>query len=96
MDCWDVSWLWSTETHLWTSGGALGRGRVVLEEMLPDVDLVIGGVLVRREGRRVIGRQQLRLMKENAMLVDVSIGQAGASRPGGRRRTPNQPTASMA
>src|SRR5436305_4731127 len=56
-----------------------------VEERLPDVDLVIGAVLVH--GARapwVITRQQLGLMKQHAVLVDVSIDQGGCfetSRP---------------
>ena len=56
-----------------------------IEEMLPRADLVIGAVLVH--GARapyVIKRSQLRLMKERAVLVDVSIDQGGCfetSRP---------------
>jgi alanine dehydrogenase len=49
-----------------------------IEEMLPRVDLVIGAVLIH--GARapyVIKRDQLRLMKERAVLVDVSIDQGG-------------------
>jgi alanine dehydrogenase len=49
-----------------------------IEEMLPRVDLVIGAVLVY--GARapyVIKRDQLGLMKERAVLVDVSIDQGG-------------------
>ena len=49
-----------------------------IEEMLPRVDLVIGAVLVH--GARapyVIKRDQLGLMKERAVLVDVSIDQGG-------------------
>ncbi len=58
---------------------------LAVEEMLPRVDLVIGAVLVH--GARapyVIKRDQLKLMKENAVLVDVSIDQGGCfetSRP---------------
>jgi alanine dehydrogenase len=51
---------------------------LAVEEMLPRVDLVIGAVLVH--GARapyVISREQLKLMKENAVLVDVSIDQGG-------------------
>ena len=51
---------------------------LAVEEMLPRVDLVIGAVLVH--GARapyVIKRDQLRLMKERAVLVDVSIDQGG-------------------
>src|SRR3712207_5139004 len=56
-----------------------------IEKRLPDVDLVIGAVLVH--GARapyVIRREQLRLMKPGAVLVDVSIDQGGCfetSRP---------------
>jgi len=58
---------------------------LAIEEMLPRVDLVIGAVLVH--GARapyVISRQQLSLMRRNAVLVDVSIDQGGCfetSRP---------------
>ncbi|HEX3240274.1 MAG TPA: alanine dehydrogenase [Solirubrobacterales bacterium] len=56
-----------------------------LEERLPEVDMVIGAVLV--QGARapyVIRRDQLALMKPGAVLVDVSIDQGGCfetSRP---------------
>jgi alanine dehydrogenase len=49
-----------------------------IEEMLPRTDLVIGAVLIH--GARapfVIKRSQLALMKERAVLVDVSIDQGG-------------------
>jgi alanine dehydrogenase len=49
-----------------------------IEERLPEVDLVIGAVLVH--GARapyVIRREQLALMKPGAVLVDVSIDQGG-------------------
>jgi alanine dehydrogenase len=58
---------------------------LAVEEMLPRADLVIGAVLVH--GARapyVIKRAQLGLMKERAVLVDVSIDQGGCfetSRP---------------
>jgi alanine dehydrogenase len=51
---------------------------LAVEEMLPRADLVIGAVLIR--GARapyVIKRDQLTLMKERAVLVDVSIDQGG-------------------
>jgi alanine dehydrogenase len=56
-----------------------------IEEMLPRADLVIGAVLVH--GARapfVVRREQLRLMRRNAVLVDVAIDQGGCfetSRP---------------
>jgi alanine dehydrogenase len=51
---------------------------LAVEEMLPRADLVIGAVLVH--GARapyVIKRDQLGLMRERAVLVDVSIDQGG-------------------
>ena len=51
---------------------------LAVEEMLPRADLVIGAVLIH--GARapyVIKRDQLALMKERAVLVDVSIDQGG-------------------
>jgi alanine dehydrogenase len=51
---------------------------LAIEDMLPRVDLVIGAVLIH--GARapyVIKRDQLTLMKERAVLVDVSIDQGG-------------------
>jgi alanine dehydrogenase len=51
---------------------------LAVEEMLPRADLVIGAVLVH--GARapyVIKRDQLALMRERAVLVDVSIDQGG-------------------
>jgi alanine dehydrogenase len=49
-----------------------------IEERLPDVDLVIGAVLVHgAKAPRVITRDQLPLMKRQAVLVDVSIDQGG-------------------
>jgi alanine dehydrogenase len=58
---------------------------LAIEEMLPLADLVIGAVLVHgARAPHVITRQQLGLMKEYAVLVDVSIDQGGCfetSRP---------------
>jgi alanine dehydrogenase len=58
---------------------------LAIEEMLPRVDLVIGAVLIHgARAPRVIKREQLRLMKPAAVLVDVSIDQGGCfetSRP---------------
>ena len=58
---------------------------VALEEHLAEADLVIGAVLVHgARAPRVVTREQLKLMKRNAVLVDVSIDQGGCfetSRP---------------
>ena len=59
--------------------------RWTIEQRLPEVDLVIGAVLVHgAKAPYVIRREQLALMKKNAVLVDVSIDQGGCfetSRP---------------
>jgi alanine dehydrogenase len=65
---------------------------LAIEEMLASADLVIGAVLVHG-GRapHVISRDQLKLMRRHAVLVDVSIDQGGCfetSRP----TTHSQPT----
>jgi alanine dehydrogenase len=56
-----------------------------IEQRLPEVDLVIGAVLVHgAKAPHVITRQQLGLMKPGSVLVDVSIDQGGCfetSRP---------------
>jgi alanine dehydrogenase len=58
---------------------------LAIEERLPDIDLVIGAVLVHgARAPHVITRAQLGLMKRHAVLVDVSIDQGGCfetSRP---------------
>jgi alanine dehydrogenase len=49
-----------------------------IESRLPEMDLVIGAVLVHgAKAPHVITREQLKLMKRNAVLVDVSIDQGG-------------------
>src|SRR5579859_5885977 len=49
-----------------------------IEQRLPDMDLVIGAVLVHgAKAPHVITREQLALMKRHAVLVDVSIDQGG-------------------
>jgi alanine dehydrogenase len=49
-----------------------------IEQRLPEMDLVIGAVLVKgAKAPHVISREQLGLMKERAVLVDVSIDQGG-------------------
>ena len=58
---------------------------VAIEELLPRADLVIGAVLVHgAKAPYVVTRERLRLMKKQAVLVDVSIDQGGCfetSRP---------------
>jgi alanine dehydrogenase len=56
-----------------------------IEERLPEMDLIIGAVLVHgARAPRVVTRRQLSLIKRHAVLVDVSIDQGGCfetSRP---------------
>jgi alanine dehydrogenase len=56
-----------------------------IEERLPDIDLVIGGVLLHgARAPHVIKQDQLSLMKKHSVLVDVAIDQGGcfeSSRP---------------
>jgi alanine dehydrogenase len=56
-----------------------------IEQRLPDMDLIIGAVLIHgAKAPHVIRRSQLGLMKRNAVMVDVSIDQGGCfetSRP---------------
>jgi alanine dehydrogenase len=56
-----------------------------IEEKLPEMDLVIGGVLVHgARAPHVITKRQLGLMKKHAVMVDVAIDQGGCfetSRP---------------
>jgi alanine dehydrogenase len=58
---------------------------LAIEELLPSADLVIGAVLIHgARAPRLVTREQLRLMKPRAVLVDVSIDQGGCfetSRP---------------
>jgi alanine dehydrogenase len=58
---------------------------LAIEQRLPDVDLVIGAVLVHgARAPHVITREQLSLMKPGTVLVDVAIDQGGCfetSRP---------------
>jgi alanine dehydrogenase len=49
-----------------------------IEQRLPDMDLVIGAVLIHgAKAPWVIRRSQLQMMKKNAVMVDVSIDQGG-------------------
>jgi alanine dehydrogenase len=51
---------------------------LAVEQLLPEVDLVIGAVLIRgARAPKVLTREHLRLMKRGAVLVDVSIDQGG-------------------
>ncbi|WP_354700999.1 Alanine dehydrogenase [Paraconexibacter sp. AEG42_29] len=66
------------ETILNNRASTVYASTLAIEELLPEVDLVVGAVLVHgAKAPRVITRAQLGLMKRNAVLVDVSIDQGG-------------------
>ena len=66
---------------------------LAIEEMLPRVDLVIGAVLVHgAKAPHVISRDQLKLMKRNAVLVDVAIDQGGCFETSQARPPTRDPT----
>jgi alanine dehydrogenase len=76
----------------------LGAGRtcfastLAIEQDLPEADLVIGAVLVHgAKAPHVVSREQLPLMKRNAVLVDVSIDQGGCFETS-RATTHSEPT----
>jgi alanine dehydrogenase len=56
-----------------------------IEQRLPEIDLVVGAVLVHgAKAPHVVTREQLKIMKRNSVMVDVSIDQGGCfetSRP---------------
>jgi len=66
------------ETILNNRASTVYASTLAIEQLLPEVDLVIGAVLVHgAKAPRVVTRAQLGLMKKNAVLVDVSIDQGG-------------------
>jgi alanine dehydrogenase len=73
------------ETALDTRASTVFASTLGIEELLPEVDLIIGAVLVHgARAPRIITREHLSLMKKSAALVDVSIDQGGCfetSRP---------------
>jgi alanine dehydrogenase len=63
-----------------------------IEERLPEMDLVIGAVLVHgAKAPHVVTRAQLQLMKPGAVLVDVAIDQGGCFETS-RATTHSEPT----
>ena len=81
----DIDRLRELDTTLNGRCSTVYSSTLAIEEMLPRADLVIGAVLVH--GARapfVVSREQLKLMKRNAVVVDVAIDQGGCfetSRP---------------
>ncbi|MHB1810016.1 MAG: alanine dehydrogenase [Solirubrobacteraceae bacterium] len=74
----DVERLRELELLFGSSASTCYSSAVAIEERLPDVDVVIGAVLVTgARAPHVIGREQLSLMKRGAVLVDVAIDQGG-------------------
>ena len=73
------------------------RRRCDIEQRLPEVDLVIGAVLVHgAKAPYVVTREQLELMKRRRCSSTSRSTRAAASRPRARRRTPTRPTRSTA
>ncbi|NLT07086.1 MAG: alanine dehydrogenase [Solirubrobacterales bacterium] len=81
----DVDRLRELDTAFGGRASTVYSSTLAIEEMLPHADLVIGAVLVHgARAPNVIRREQLALMKQRAVLVDVSIDQGGCfetSRP---------------
>jgi alanine dehydrogenase len=81
----DIDRLRELESTLSSRASTVFASALGIEQLLPEVDLVIGAVLVHgAKAPRVITRKHLSLMKKNAVLVDVSIDQGGCfetSRP---------------
>src|SRR4051794_29054050 len=81
----DIDRLRELEFLLNNRASTVFSSALAVEQLLPEVDLVIGAVLVHgAKAPRIITREQLSLMKRNAVLVDVSNDQGGCfetSRP---------------
>ena len=74
----DIDRLRELEVSFGGRASTLYASTLTVEQLLPEVDLVIGAVLVHgATAPRVITRDQLRLMKPGSVLVDVSIDQGG-------------------
>lgn len=74
----DLGRLRQLESRLAGRVSTVHSSTLAIEQLLPEVDLVIGAVLVHgARAPRVITRSQLGLMRKNAVLVDVSIDQGG-------------------
>jgi alanine dehydrogenase len=73
------------ESELNSRASTVFASTLAVEQLLPEMDLVIGAVLLPgAKAPRVITRAQLGLMKHGAVLVDISIDQGGCfetSRP---------------
>jgi alanine dehydrogenase len=73
------------ESELMSRASTIFASTLAVEQLLPDMDLVIGAVLLPgATAPRVVTRAQLSLMKRGAVLVDISIDQGGCfetSRP---------------
>lgn len=77
-----------------------GRARVLMSDVatlaseLSQADVVIGAVLVPgRAASKVVTREQLRLLRPDALLLDVAIDQGAPSKP---PVLPRPPTGSRA
>ncbi|HEY8584629.1 MAG TPA: alanine dehydrogenase [Capillimicrobium sp.] len=81
----DIDRLRDVELLLNDRASTVFSSTVEIEQLLPEVDLVIGAVLVHgAKAPKLVSREQLGLMKRGAVLVDVAIDQGGCfetSRP---------------
>ena len=88
----DINRLRELDTTFGGQASTVFSSTLSIEERLPDMDLVIGGVL--QHGARaphVIKREQLASMKRHAVLVDVAIDQGGCFETS-RATTHSEPT----
>ena len=63
---------------------ALYSSPKLIEQLLPQSDVVVGAVLIRGQGAKPINQKMLQTMKKGAVLLDVAIDQGGCfetSRP---------------
>ena len=68
-----------------------------IDEAVRDADVVIGAVLVPgASAPRLVTRDMIATMRTGAVVVDVAIDRAAASRPRMRRRTRTRPSSSTA
>jgi alanine dehydrogenase len=81
----DIDRLREVEVLLDGQASTVYSSTLGIEQLLPQVDLVIGAVLVQgARAPHLVTREQLGLMRPNAVLVDVAIDQGGCfetSRP---------------
>ena len=74
----DIDRLRELDLHYGGRATTIHSSALAVEQLLPEVDLVIGAVLVQgARAPRIVTRAHLKLMKPGAVLVDVAIDQGG-------------------